>query len=108
MSQQPKPPKTYDLFVERFPALGEAWDASRKAEEGGSFDERTQRLIKLGIAIGSRGEGPVHSAVRKALAAGVSREEAEQVVALSASTIGLPSAVAAFSWILDEVEKKTK
>jgi alkylhydroperoxidase/carboxymuconolactone decarboxylase family protein YurZ len=41
----------------------------------------------------------VRSAVRKALKAGVSREEIEQVVALGASTLGMPSSVAVFSWV---------
>lgn len=35
---------------------------------------------------------------------GISREEVEQVVALAAGTLGLPSTVAAFSWVLDVVE----
>jgi alkylhydroperoxidase/carboxymuconolactone decarboxylase family protein YurZ len=100
-----KIPKTYKKFIERFPGLGEAWESMRKAETGGPFAEREIRLIKLGIAFGGMREGAVHSGVRKALAAGVSREEIEQVVALSASTIGLPSAVAVFSWVLDELDK---
>ena len=100
-----KIPKTYKKFTERFPDLGEAWESMRKAEAGGPFAEREIRLIKLGIAFGSMGEGSVHSGVRKALAAGVSREEIEQVIALSASTIGLPSAVAVFSWAHDELDK---
>ena len=100
-----KIPKTYEKFVGRFPVLGEAWESIRKAEAGGPFAEREIRLIKLGIACGGMREGAVHSSVRKALAAGVSREEIEQVIALSASTIGLPSAVAVFSWVLDELDK---
>ena len=47
----------------------------------------------------------MHSCVRKALAHGIPREEIEQVIAMSASTIGLPSAVAVFSWTLDELDK---
>ena len=44
--------------------------------------------------------------VRKALAAGVAPEEIYQAVALAASTIGLPGAVAAFTWVEDELIKK--
>ena len=43
--------------------------------------------------------GAVRSGVRKAADMGISREEVEQVVALAAGTIGMPSAVACFSWI---------
>jgi len=100
-----KIPKTYQSFVARYPALGEAWESIRKAEADGPLTERDKRLIKLGVAYGSMREGSVHSCVRKALASGIPREEIEQVVAMSASTIGLPSAVAVFSWTLDELDK---
>ncbi len=105
MAKQGKPPKTYEKFVERFPELGQAWDLIREGESKGLFDERTLRLLKLAVAIGAKSEGTVHSAVRKAVAAGIAPEEIEQVAALSASTIGLPSAVAAFSWAHDVLDK---
>jgi 4-carboxymuconolactone decarboxylase len=104
MSKLPKPPRTYEEFTERFPKLKEAWDAIGQAGDDGPLDGKTRRLVKLGIAIGAQREGAVHASVRKGLAQGVSREEMEQVVALAAGTIGLPSAVAAFTWIRDIVE----
>lgn len=100
-----KPPKTYDAFVREFPHLGEAWEAMRKAEEDGPFDARELRLLKLAVAIGSGKEGPVHSAVRKARSAGCTEAQVRHVVALAASTIGLPPAVAAYSWVVEELEK---
>ena len=100
-----KIPKTYQKFIERFPELGNAWESLRTAESGGPLADRDIRLIKLGAACGSMREGAVRSGVRKALSAGVSREEIEQVIALSASTIGLPATVAVFSWIRDELDK---
>ncbi len=108
MSEAPKPPKTYNRFVKRYPKLAEAWENMRAEEEAGPFDERTTRLLKLAIAVGSQKEGPVHSGVRKALAAGVEREEIEQIIALAASTIGLPPTVSVFSWILDELEGRER
>ena len=108
MADAVKAPKTYDAFVREFPKLGEAWEAIREAEESGPFDARTIRLIKLGVAIGSGKEGPVHSAVRKARSAGVTDSEIRHVVALAASTIGLPPAVAAYSWVIDELEKRKR
>ena len=101
-----KAPKTYDAFVAEFPKLGAAWDAMREAEESGPFSKREQRLLKLAVAIGSGKEGPVHSGVRKAKSAGCSDTEIRHVVALAASTIGLPPAVAAWSWVVEELEKK--
>ncbi|MFN2425065.1 MAG: carboxymuconolactone decarboxylase family protein [Candidatus Binatia bacterium] len=100
-----KAPKTYDSFVQEFPRLGEAWESMRRAEEEGPFDRRTIRLLKLAVAVGSGKEGPVHSSVRKARSAGVSDAEIRHVVALAASTIGLPPAVAAYSWVIEELAK---
>lgn len=96
-----KPPKTYEDFITRFPELGKAWSTIAEAGREGPLDTRTQRLIKLGIAIGAMREGAVHASVRKAKALGISREELDQVVALAAGTLGMPSVVAAFSWIND-------
>lgn len=98
-----KPPKKYTAFVSRYPELGQAWELMQQAEQQGPLDERTQRLIKLAIAIGSQKEGATHSCVRKGLSVGLSVEEMEQVVALAASTLGMPAAVAAFGWIQDEL-----
>ena len=99
-----KPPTMYRKFVERFPRLGDAWNCIAEAGEDGPIDERTRRLIKLGVAVGALREGAVHSGVRKALGMGVSKQEIEQVVALSAGTLGLPSTVAAYCWVLDITE----
>lgn len=98
----PVPPGAYTDFITRYPKLGEAWEAIHEAGAVGPLDERTQRLIKLAVAIGAMKQGPVHASVRKALAQGITIEEMEQVVALSASTLGLPSAVAAHTWIHDK------
>jgi 4-carboxymuconolactone decarboxylase len=106
MSESPKAPRTYDEFVTRFPALGRAWELLGEAGREGPLDEKTGRLVKLAVAIGAMREGAVHSAVRKALASGVTQEEIEQVIALAASTVGLPSAVAVFSWIRDTLNRK--
>lgn len=104
MSKLPKPPRTYKDFIARFPKLNQAWDLIGQAGDDGPLDEKTRRLIKLGIAVGAQREGAVHASVRKGLAQGVTKEEMEQVVALAAGTIGLPTAVAAFTWIRDITE----
>ena len=103
MAKRGGPPKTYKAFIKRYPALGRAWEAMREAETRGPVDEKNRRLIKLGIALGGMKEGAVHSGVRKAVEAGASRAEIEQVVALAASTLGLPSTVAVYSWVLEQL-----
>lgn len=98
----PPPPGAYSTFTARYPKLAEAWEAIHEAGSQGPLDARTQRLIKLAVAIGAMKQGPVHSSVRKAKAEGISLEEMEQVVALAAGTLGLPSTVAAFTWLHDK------
>ncbi len=99
-----KPPKAYQKFVTQFPQLGSAWELARDAERQGPLDRKSVRLLKLGIAMGAMRQGSVHSAVRKALAAGVTSEEIYQVLALAASTVGFPSTVALFTWVQDVLD----
>lgn len=106
MSKLQKPPATFVAFQQKFPQIAQAWDQLSAAGQQGPLDETTQRLIKLAVAVGSLREGAVHSATRKALAAGASRDAIEQVIALAASTIGLPPSVAVFSWVQEQLNKQ--
>jgi alkylhydroperoxidase/carboxymuconolactone decarboxylase family protein YurZ len=99
-----RPPAAHRRFVRRFPRLGKAWDLVNEEGGGGPLDAKTQRLLKLAVAIGAMREGAVHSGVRKARDAGTSLAEMEQVVALAASTIGFPATVAVWSWVREEAE----
>jgi alkylhydroperoxidase/carboxymuconolactone decarboxylase family protein YurZ len=99
MSEESRPPRSYQRFVSRYPHLGEAWERAREAEEQGPADEKTRRLLKLAIAVGAMRQGAVTSGARKALDAGANEEEILQVVALAATTLGFPSSVAVYSWI---------
>ena len=101
MDQAPKPPETYEAFVQRFSELAQGWGLLAEAGRRGPLDERTARLIKLGVAIGAMRQGAVHAGVRKALAQGIPCEAIEQVIALAAGTLGLPATVAVFSWVED-------
>lgn len=107
MGASPDPPKTYHDFVAQYPDLGKAWDLIHTAGEAGPLEAKTARLVKLAVAIGAMREGAVHSSVRKALAQGISKAEIDQVVCLSASTLGLPATVAVFSWVRDHIEGTT-
>jgi len=101
----PKAPKAYRGFVKRFPSLARAWDSINEAGADGPLDPRTRRLVKLAAAMGAMREGAVRSGARKAIAEGIPLAEIEQLVPLAAGTIGLPSAVACWSWVLDAVEQ---
>lgn len=97
-----KTPRTFDQFIHSFPDVGRAWEILGKTGRSGPLGAKQCELVKLGIAIASRSEGAVHSAVRKSRAAGASLAEQQQVLLLCASTIGLPATVAAYTWMRDE------
>jgi len=104
MEQESRPPAAHQAFVARYPRLGRAWDLAGEEGSEGPLDAKTQRLLKLAIAIGAMREGAVHSGVRKAKDAGATLEEVEQVIALAATTIGFPSAVAIWTWVRDQAK----
>ncbi|KAF0279483.1 carboxymuconolactone decarboxylase family protein [Spiribacter aquaticus] len=83
----------------------EVWAAyselGRAAAENGPLDERSRRLVKLALAIGTGSEGATHSHARRALAEGVDPEALRHVALLAIPTAGFPAAVAGLSWIED-------
>ena len=98
----PKIPGWYKDQRKRFPEVIEAYEKLGEATLGaGPLDGKTRALAKLGIAIGSRHEGAVHSHVRKSLEAGATLDECRHVVLLSTTTIGFPAMMAALSWVED-------
>ena len=96
-----KPPQAYREFMARFPKLGKAWDLTGEAGNEGPLEAKVVRLIKLAVAMGAMREGAVHSGVRKAMGAGATADEIDQVTALCAGTLGFPSVVALYSWTRD-------
>ena len=96
-------PAVYVSFRERFPDVAAALDGvGRSVDAAGPLDERTQRLVKLAMAIASESPGAVRSNVRKALDAGDSVDDVRHVAVLAITTCGFPIAVAGLRWI-DEV-----
>ncbi len=102
-------PKRFQKFTEDYPYVASAYEALGSAvHNAGPLDEKTRSLIKLAISTGAGLQGAVHSHVRKALKAGASIEEMRQTVLLALPTIGLPSMMAALSWLDDIIENKEK
>jgi alkylhydroperoxidase/carboxymuconolactone decarboxylase family protein YurZ len=93
-------PQSVIKFESRYPEIWKAFAAlGEKCHETGPLDEKTRRLVKLGIAIAARHEGAVHSATRRALNTGITSEEIFHAAILSITTIGWPPAYAAMTWI---------
>jgi alkylhydroperoxidase/carboxymuconolactone decarboxylase family protein YurZ len=95
-------PKPVEEFRKSYP---EVWTSFEKLGQqchgAGPLDEKSRRLVKVALSVGAGLEGGTHSAVRNALKAGVTRNELNHVAVLAVTTLGLPAAIRAFSWISD-------
>jgi alkylhydroperoxidase/carboxymuconolactone decarboxylase family protein YurZ len=101
-----KLPAAYERFQRTYRRVWEAYDRlGATAHREGPLDHKTRELVKLGMAIGGRLEGAVRSHAGRALEAGAARGEIEHVVALAVTTVGFPTAVAAFTWVEDVLKR---
>jgi len=100
-------PKRYLKFQQDYPDVAAAYEAMGEAVHScGPLDNKTRTLIKLAISIGSKQEGAVHSHTKKAIKAGCSAVEIKHAVMLAMPTLGLPTTLAAMSWVEDIIEEK--
>ncbi len=100
-------PKRFKKFTEDYPEIAKSYEQLGSAvHNAGPLDEKTRALIKLALSTGARLEGAVHSHTRKALKANCSPKEIRHTVMLSLPTIGLPSMMAALSWVDDIINKE--
>jgi 4-carboxymuconolactone decarboxylase len=96
----PELPEPFQDFGMDHPDVQAAYERlAAAAHESGPLDEKRRRLVKLAISVGARLEGAVRSHARQAKEAGVSDAEMDHVVMLALTTVGLPSAIAARTWI---------
>ncbi len=99
-------PIPYERFRKEFPEIEKAYEKlASLCHTTGPLDERTRRLIKLGIAIGSGSQGAIKSHTRRAIAMGITQEEIQHVALLSLTTIGFPNMIAAFTYINEAFEE---
>jgi 4-carboxymuconolactone decarboxylase len=99
-------PDVYQRFRTTHPEVAAALDRLGAATEaGGSLDMRTQRLVKLGIAVGALAEGAVRSNARRARSVGATPDEIRHVALLAITTRGFPAAVAALGWIEETLDQ---
>ncbi len=95
-------PRAHNNFMAEFPAVAQAYAQLGEAvHAAGPLDEQARQLVKLALAIGARHEGAVHAHTRRALAVGLTPEALKQVAALAVTTLGMPNAVAAYTWVND-------
>ena len=100
------PPKFYTDFLEKFPEIGAKYNEISKAvQQSGPLDEKSCALVKLAISGSAGMESAFNAHVRKANAAGVSREEIEQVATLMLPTRGFPVMMKLLALIEKQYEK---
>ncbi len=102
--------KLPDFLLNVIDEYPEVWNAYQTLGEtcsnAGPLDTKTTRLVKLGIAIGTKSEGAVHSHTRRALREGIAPEELQQVALLAVTSIGWSASMAALSWIQDVIHQQ--
>ncbi len=95
-------PTAYRQFADAHPSLIQAYEAlSEAVVAGGPLDRKHAELVKIGIAVGARLEGALHSHVRRALEAGATPDDVRHAIRLSLTTVGFPTMMAALSWAND-------
>jgi alkylhydroperoxidase/carboxymuconolactone decarboxylase family protein YurZ len=99
-------PDIVTQFAGEYPEVWAAYNRLGNASaEAGPLDQKTQRLVKLAVAIGGQRQGAVNSHARRALAAGCSAEEIGHVGILAITTLGWPAAFAAICWIKETLSR---
>ena len=93
-------PDIYKEFQQEFPEIARVYDElATKCHDAGPLDDKTRRLIKLGIAIGVSSEGAVKSHTRRALAEGITADEIRHAVLLALTTAGFPTMIGSLKWV---------
>jgi len=99
-------PKPFMKFKQNFSDIHRQYEELTTAcREHGPLDEKSQNLVKIGIAIGQNSKGGVMSGTRKALASGCTAEDVHHAVLLSLTTVGFPAMIAAMGWADEVLEK---
>ncbi len=100
-------PFSYKRLKKEFPEIEKEYDRlAKKCHAAGPLNEKTRRLVKLGIAIGSESEGAIKSHTRRALAIGITSDEIRHAVLLGLTTVGFPKMIAALNWVHEAFEER--
>ncbi len=98
-------PRTYQRFKEHYPSVLKAYeDLGGEVAGAGPLEPRVRELVKLGMAAAMGSEGSVASHARRAIEAGVTREELEHALLLGVTTIGFARSMAAINWATEALD----
>ncbi|MFZ6009415.1 MAG: carboxymuconolactone decarboxylase family protein [Bacteroidota bacterium] len=102
-----KPPKFYSEFLQKFPEVGQAYEKLGDAiYQQSLLNERERALIKLAISGSHMFHSALKAHIRKASAAGVSKEHMEQVALLMLPTVGFPTMMTMLGVIEEQLDKQ--
>lgn len=105
-TRSPKPPKFYKQFIKKYPVIGSKYEELGEAVHNqGPLNERERALIKLAISGSHLYQSAFKAHVRKAVAAGVTRDEIEHLVLLMLPTVGFPTMMAVMGIMEEQFEK---
>ena len=95
-------PQRYERLKNDYPEVFDAYEKLGKAVHTiGSLDDKTRALIKLAISATSKSEGAVQLTALVASLPQDTKDEIRQTILIALPTIGLPSTMAALSWVDD-------
>jgi 4-carboxymuconolactone decarboxylase len=106
-NKREKLPKFYTHFMAKYPEIGKSYEELGAAiHTRGPLNDRERALIKMAVS----GSHLYHSAfkahIRKAVQAGVTREEMEHVALLMLPTVGFPTTMAMLVMIEDQLSSE--
>lgn len=103
----PKAPKFYRDFVKKYPDVAKGYEQMGDVvHQQGPLNERERALVKLAISGSNLLQSAFKSHIRKAIAAGISREEIEHIALLMLPTVGFPTMMALMGIIDEQFAKK--
>lgn len=102
-------PGPYQSLAKEHSRVWQAYEALGKAvAEEGPLGLKTRELVKLGMAAGAGSVSAVQSHTHRALDAGATPEEVEHALLLGVTTLGWPTAMAAYTWAKVALEDRTR
>lgn len=93
-------------FEEKYPEIFQAHrEMAQQSHQAGPLDDKTRRLIKLGVACGAGIKGAVKSHARRAKQLGIPDDAIRHAAVLSVTTIGFPSMISRIRWVEEALKE---
>jgi len=109
MKKRSRPSPRFVAFSKAYPEIAASYEGLRmEVHAAGPLGNRDCALVKFAVSVGMRQRAGAYAHIRKAVDAGVTREQLEHVALLALPTVGLPAAMTALEWIDDALSKSRR